>query len=60
MNGHATEKETSDTYLLLVDDDTFSRKLALEILRRPGICVEVAITVPRRLNSLDMPTTLPC
>jgi len=42
MNGHATEKETSDTYLLLVDDDTFSRKLALEILRRPGICVEVA------------------
>ena len=36
------EKGLCDVRLLLVDDDAFSRKLALEILRRPGICVDVA------------------
>ncbi|MDO8466403.1 MAG: response regulator [Gallionella sp.] len=36
------EKGLCDVRLLLVDDDAFSRKLTLEILHRPGICVDVA------------------
>lgn len=42
MNGHDTEKGIGDIRLLLVDDDAFSRKLMLEILRKRGICVDVA------------------
>ncbi len=42
MNGHDTEKDICDVCLLLVDDDAFSRKLMLEILRKRGICVDVA------------------
>ncbi|MFZ2300526.1 MAG: response regulator [Gallionella sp.] len=42
MNGHDTEKGIGDIRLLLVDDDAFSRKLMLEILRRPGVRVDVA------------------
>jgi len=42
MNGHDTEEGLCDVRLLLVDDDPFSRKLALEILRSQDICVDVA------------------
>src|SRR3990167_2270047 len=42
MNVRDTEKNICDVRLLLVDDDAFSRKLTLEILHRPGICVDVA------------------
>ncbi|MDD5300928.1 MAG: response regulator [Gallionella sp.] len=42
MNGHDTEKGLCDVRLLVVDDDAFSRKLMLEILRKRGICVDVA------------------
>jgi len=42
MSGRDTEKGLCDVRLLLVDDDAFSRKLMLEILRKRGICVDVA------------------
>jgi len=42
MNVRDMEKSLCGVRLLLVDDDAFSRKLTLEILHRPGICVDVA------------------
>jgi len=42
MNGNNAKKSLCDVRLLLVDDDAFNRKLTLEILHRPGICVDVA------------------
>ena len=42
MNVRDMEKILGDVRLLLVDDDPFSRKLLLEILRSQDICVDVA------------------